>query len=546
MVGSNDKVMTRSWMSFDKALFIRWRLLPALLIVAVFAIIGAASLAALLFYGESSSWAEYLSNTYLWRIVRFSLWQAFLSSIISIGFAVPIASALMHRQFFGRDALFQLFAVSMVVPSIVAILGIVVVYGRAGWISRWTGIDVPLYGLLGILLAHIFFNLPLAVRLLVQAYSLIPQGQWRLAYQLGFSRWYAFKYIEWHYVRKALPGAFVLIFMLCFSSFAVVLSLGGGPRSSTLEVAIYQALRFEFDVSKASVLSLLQVVICSLVAVLVYRFSLPVKQDGSVLKLTVYDLKDTVWNKVIDFVVIVLALLLILPPFLAILEPVLSVVFWQTLKDLKMWMAVWVSLKIALPAAILSLILGLGFVFVARYARLKPSLNWLASMVEHLGSSILMVPGLVIATGLFLIFRQLGWGFEHGYWIVVWVNSMMALPFVLRALTPIFYQQEKRYQLLYSSLGIWGVSRFKLEWPLVRGSVAQAFGYATLLCLGDMGVIALFGSSGLLSLPLYLFQLIGSYRLEQGASVAVVLMALCVALFILSTRLIGGKQSVKN
>jgi len=80
------------------------------------------------------------------------------------------------------------------------------------------------------------------------------------------------------------------------------------------------------------------------------------------------------------------------------------------------------------------------------------------------------------------------------------------------------------------------------SWPLVRKSVGQAFGYALLLCLGDMGVIALFGSSGLLTLPLYLFQLIGSYRLEQGSSVAVVLVMLCVVLFVLSTRLIGGRD----
>lgn len=525
----------------DSALYFRWRLVPTLFIVAVFAFIGAASLAALLLYGESGRWIDYLSSTYLWRIVRFSLWQAFLSSVISIGLAIPIASALMHRQFWGRNALFQLFAVSMVVPSIVAILGIVVVYGRSGWVSSMLGINIPLYGLLGILLAHVFFNLPLAVRLLVQTHNLIPQGQWRLAYQLGLSRWYAFKFIEWHYIRKALPGVFVLIFMLCFSSFAVVLSLGGGPKSSTLEVAIYQALRFEFDVSKASVLSILQVVVCSLVATLVYRFTVPVKQDTSILKSTVYRFKDTALNQTFDLGVIALALLLILPPFFAILGPVFSLGFWYNLQDEKMWQAVFVSLKIAIPAASLSVLLGFSFVSVARYAQLRPHLKGLANAVEHLGNSILMIPGLVVATGLFLVFRQIGWGFDQGYWIVVWVNGMMALPFVLRALMPVFYQQEKRYHLLYSSLGIWGLSRFKLEWPLVRKSVGQAFGYAMLLCLGDMGVIALFGSSGLQTLPLYLFQLIGSYRLEQGSSVAVVLVMLCVVLFVLSTRLIGGR-----
>jgi thiamine transport system permease protein len=154
---------------------------------------------------------------------------------------------------------------------------------------------------------------------------------------------------------------------------------------------------------------------------------------------------------------------------------------------------------------------------------------------------------LVIATGLFLTLRDFGWGLRSSYWIVVWVNAVMALPFVLRALMPVMYQQERRFRNIYLSLGIQSWARWCLEWPLIRSSVAQAFGYALLLSLGDMGVIALFGSQGLVSLPLYLFQLIGSYQLEEGACVAVVLISLCLILFYCSSRFIGGVMvRVKN
>jgi thiamine transport system permease protein len=123
----------------------------------------------------------------------------------------------------------------------------------------------------------------------------------------------------------------------------------------------------------------------------------------------------------------------------------------------------------------------------------------------------------------------------------------MALPFVLRALMPVMYQQERRFRNVYLSLGIRFWSRWRLEWSLIRPSFSQALGYALLLSLGDMGVIALFGSQGLVSLPLYLFQLIGSYQLEEGACVAVVLISLCLILFYCSSRFIGGvTASVKN
>ncbi|WP_421855316.1 ABC transporter permease subunit [Marinomonas sp.] len=441
----------------------------------------------------------------------------------------------------------QLFSVSMVVPTIVAILGLVVVYGRTGWLNQLFGVQIPLYGLVGILLAHVFFNMPLAVRLLLQGYDLIPSGQWRQASQLGFTRWAAFCLIEWHYVKKVLPGAFVLIFMLCFSSFAVVLSLGGGPKFSTLEVAIYQALRFDFDLNKASFLALLQVAICTLFAVVVYRIAPVTRQDVSLLAVTSYSIKDSVWAKLADCLALCCAFVLVIPPFLAIFDPIFSPVFLTTLQSSALWQAVLISLQIALPAASVSLLLGWCFGVLARFCMVRQYLAFLPNKIEHLGNMILMVPGLVIATGLFMFLRDLGWGLQSSYWIVVWVNAVMALPFVLRALMPVMYQQERRFRNVYLSLGVQSWSRWRLEWPLMRTSIGQAFGYALLLSLGDMGVIALFGSQGLVSLPLYLFQLIGSYRLEEGACVAVILISMCLILFYCSSRFIGGVSSrVKN
>ena len=347
-------------------------------------------------------------------------------------------------------------------------------------------------------------------------------------------------------MKKVLPGAFVLIFMLCFSSFAVVLSLGGGPKFSTLEVAIYQALRFDFDLNRASFLALLQVSICTLFALVVYRIAPVNRQDVSLLAVRHYPLKDSYWAKLVDSLALCCAFVLVIPPFLAIFDPIFSPIFFKTLQSPALWLAVWVSLQIAVPAALISLLLGVCFGVVARFCMSRRYVSFLPNKIEHLGNMILMVPGLVIATGLFLTLRDLGFGFQSSYWIVVWVNAVMALPFVLRALMPIMYQQERRFRNVYLSLGIQSWSRWFLEWPLIRRSVAQALGYALLLSLGDMGVIALFGSQGLVSLPLYLFQLIGAYRLEEGACVAVVLISLCLLLFYCSSRFVGGKVSVSN
>ncbi|NIP75463.1 MAG: hypothetical protein GTN90_05530, partial [Xanthomonadales bacterium] len=60
--------------------------------------------------------------------------------------------------------------------------------------------------------------------------------------------------------------------MLCFTSFALVLMLGGGPQASTLEVAIYEAARLDFDLARAATLSLIQLAICALVLLVLARF----------------------------------------------------------------------------------------------------------------------------------------------------------------------------------------------------------------------------------------------------------------------------------
>src|SRR6185312_5704268 len=209
-------------------------------------------------------------DPYLARVVRFTLWQAALSTLLSVLPALFVARALSrHPRFFGRTLILQLFAVPLALPAIVAALGVLSLYGRAGYfagiLSSLAGGDWPgIYGLSGILVAHVFFNLPLATRLFLEALQAVPADQWRLASQLGMGSRSAFRLIEWPALRHALPGIAGLVFMLCVTSFTIVLTLGGGPRATTLEVAIYQALRFDFDPARAVVLALLQLLLCGL------------------------------------------------------------------------------------------------------------------------------------------------------------------------------------------------------------------------------------------------------------------------------------------
>ena len=86
--------------------------------------------------------------------------------------------------------------------------------------------------------AHVFFNMPMATRLFLQALENIPGEQRQIAAQLGMRGWSFFRFVEWPWLRRQIAPVAALIFMLCFASFATVLSLGGGPQATTIELAI--------------------------------------------------------------------------------------------------------------------------------------------------------------------------------------------------------------------------------------------------------------------------------------------------------------------
>lgn len=232
---------------------------------AVFLFMALAVFALLSFDAGAS--ASGILDPYTLRILRFTVYQATLSTLLSIILGLPVALALSRqREFPGRIWIIRLMAVPMGLPVIVGAFGIITIWGRQGVLNTllvFAGAEEPfsIYGLSGILIAHVFFNLPLSVRLLLAGLERIPGEYWRMAASLGMGPISVFRFVEWPAVSRLAPGIAGLIFMLCATSFTLVLLLGGGPAATTLEVAIYQALRFDFDPQRAIALSVLQIVL---------------------------------------------------------------------------------------------------------------------------------------------------------------------------------------------------------------------------------------------------------------------------------------------
>ena len=518
-------------------------LLPGLTAATLMVVVALAAFLALWFSAPSVEWLTVWQDSYLWHVVRFSFWQAFLSALLSVAPAILLARALYRRRFPGRQLLLRLCAMTLILPVLVAVFGLLSVYGRQGWLAtlcQAIGVEWHFspYGLQGILLAHVFFNLPMATRLLLQVLEQIPGEQRQLAAQLGMRGWAFFRFVEWPWLRRHIAPVAALIFMLCFASFATVLSLGGGPPATTIELAIYQALSYDYDPARAAMLALIQMGCCLGLVLLSQRLSKALAVGST--QLTGWrDPDDRRLSLLCDTLLIALALLLLLPPLLAVIVDGLNPTLMQVLARPALWQALSTSLRIALAAGLLCVLLTMMLLWSSRELRARQRVT-ASQALELSGMLILAMPGIVLATGFFLLLNSTVGLPESADGIVIFTNALMAIPYALKVLENPMRDLTARYSTLCQSLDISGFSRLRIiELRALKRPLAQALAFACVLSIGDFGVVALFGNEDFRTLPFYLYQQMGSYRTQDGAVTALLLLTLCLLLFTLIEKLPG-------
>ncbi len=453
-----------------------------------------------------------------WQALRFSVWQATLSAFFSVFFAIPVARALARRSFPGRGLLVALLGAPFILPVIVAILGLLAVFGQSGLLNSALGAlglpELTIYGLHGVVIAHVFFNLPLATRLILQGWLAIPSERFRLAAALGLTPAGIFRTLEAPMLIRIAPGAFAVIFVICLSSFAVALTLGGGPRATTVELAIYQAVRFDFDLGRAALLAVLQLALALTAGLIALRLSTG-SGFGAGLDRTVHRMDAaSPWHRVIDTAcLIAVALFLLLP---------LSMVALRGLPGMmslgpEVWRAASHSVFVALGSTALCLIWALPL-----------TTRW----GEWLGLAGIALSPLVLGTGLFLIVRPFANPFDLALYVTTTVNALASLPFALRILRPQADEIRATQSRLAATLGLTGWAW--LRWvflPRLRRPLGFAAGLTAALSMGDLGVIALFADPDRTTLPMQIYYLMRSYQMEAAAGAALLLLILSLGAF---------------
>jgi thiamine transport system permease protein len=334
-------------------------------------------------------------------------------------------------------------------------------------------------------------------------------------------------------------GIAALIFLACFTSFTIVLALGGGPGVATLEVAIFEALRFAGDFQRAAVLALVQIGVClAVMAPLTWLLSRRPSEAASTGFLEARPDASAPLPRLIDSFFLVIGGAFVLGPLAVVL--VSGTAGLASLADRLVIEALTASLLIGSSAGLMSLLLALALASLGRHVRIVLGRRVLADLVGLAAVIVLVVSPIALSGGLFVALRPVVDPFLIGPPLIVLVNALMALPFTYRQVEPPLLVTGERYGALSQSLGVRGMARLRfVEWPLLRGPAIVALAMATSLSLGDLGVAAFFGSGRLVTLPVLLYERLGSYRLGEAAAVALLLSVLVLALFLLAQRWSG-------
>ncbi len=498
-----------------------------------------------------------------WETLRqtlaFTFWQAILSTLLTLGLGLPAAWLFTHIRFRGAAALRTLTAIPFIMPTVVVAAGFSAFLGPRGWVNlglmRWLGLSAPPLPFVGtlaaILTAHVFYNTTIVIRLVGAAWGGLPPSLEAAASTLGASPARVFRTVTLPLLRPSILAAALLVFLFDFTSFGVVLLLGG-TQYATLEVEIYIQAMHLLNLPLAALLSLVQLGCTFLVSLLYTRLAGRQAQvmpaSAETRRRRPQGLRQKIW---VGGLTLFLWLFFSLPLLALPLRSVVrveadrgqrgDVTYGLTLDYYRELFvnrrgslfyvppveAVKNSLTYAGATVALSLALGFPAAWaLAHPGRLEKALDpWL---MLPLGAS-----AVTLGLGYILTFGRPPLALISSRWLLPLAHTTIALPFVIRQLTPALAAIPRRLREAAAVLGAspWQVWR-TVDWPILSRATLAAAVFAFTLSLGEFGATALLARPEYPTLPLAVYRFLsqpGGLNYGQAMAMATLLMLITAA-----------------
>lgn len=508
-----------------------------------------------------SGLAELAGDPYYLGVLWFTTWQAIASTLLTLAAALPAAYIFARYRFRGETLLRALTAVPFLMPTIVVAPAFIALLGPRGVLNlalmsalRLDAAPLSPVGTIWIIfVAHVFYNYTIVLRLVGGFWSNIDPQFEDTARVLGAGRLRVFWNVTLPLLAPALLAAALLVFIFDFTSFGVILILGG-PRLATLEVEIYRQTVNLFNLPLAAVLSILQIAF-TFVFMLVYtrvqaRLAVPLKLRPQ--NITRRPLKTRPQKIIVTAILAAMVTFLLAPLGVLLLESIDT----PSGIGLSNYMELGINRRgsitfiapidavrnsIAFAGITVALAVGLGLLAaysIQRAKRASPILDPLY-LLPLSTSAVTLGFGFIIALG------RPPLDLRASAWLIPIAHTLVALPLVTRSLLPLLRDikpelREAAAILGGSPLRVWR----EVDLPMVTRALVVGAVFAFTVSMGEFGATTLVARPEYATIPLAIFRFLGQPGLTnygQALALSSILMIVSALAIVLMERFRAGE-----
>lgn len=512
---------------------------------------------------------EVFAEPYFRHVILFTAKQALLSTLLAMIIGLPWAYIFTRYQFPLKETLRSLTIVPFVLPSITVAVGFILFFGNNGHLNQLLmglfGLKGPplrlLYSLKGIVLAHAFYNAPIITRMVHTQWERLNPAYEESAQALGAGRIRRFFEVTLPLLLPGLMTGAALAFIFCFLSFPIVLALGGA-RFSTIEVEIYTQFIVLYQHKLGAALAIIEIALSLLFTygyiLLEGRFTREVEVTYS--RSTVPLLRRLTLGKGIVWLFIGISGLLFLGPMASVFYDSItrewagqtvftlhwySYIFqpqYEALIGAAPLRSVVNSFQLGLSAMGLASLVGLPIAFVIARYRFRGRRLFDTLVMASLG-----VSSVALGAALLSAFLRPPLELGSGWFAIVLAHSILAYPFVIRAVVPVLEGLKQGLVEAARSLGATRLQAFRdIELPLIRRGLLVGAVFAFAISLGEMSATIMLAQPGLKTMPLVVNDLRAARSFGGASAMSSLLILVTAGAFIIierfGERLFGGTR----
>jgi thiamine transport system permease protein len=514
----------------------------------------------------STGWSRIAATT------GFTFWQASLSTLLTFAVGLPGAYVLARTEFPGRRLLSGLTSLPFILPTVVVAAGFNALIGPRGWLNLAAmslfGLSEPPIRLLGtlgaILLAHVFYNTTIVLRLVSGAWAGLNPRPGLAARTLGATPWQEFTRVTLPMLAPAIASAGLLVFLFDFTSFGVVMLMGGAGQA-TLEVEIYTQAIHLFNLRTAAVLTLIQFGCTLLISLGYKRVSASAQAGAPADEQRARQHPRRPGQILLTAVVCLVLVVLVVSPLAALVsrsftrleadrgqrgevQTGLTLAYYQALFENPRQSIFYVppieavrnSFTYGACTALLATLIGLPAAYSLRRRRMG---RWLDVLwMLPLGAS-----AVTMGLGMLLAFTRPATNWAGAVWMIPTAHTLVALPFVIRTLGPALQAIPENIRNAAGTLGASPLQVFGLvDLPLLRRPIISSLIFSFTISLGEFGATTFLARPDNPTIPVAIYRYLsqpGGLNYGQAMAMASILLAVfCVGLVIIEKLRLPGME----